>query len=79
MKSKRVERLDAINLLIRFIVETDKERHNPTLGTKKMNNSYQVNLSLLKMVFFISSTVTLKNESVQLIIIVGMVLVKVEQ
>jgi hypothetical protein len=35
MKSKRIERLDAINRLISFIVETDKDRHNPTLGTKK--------------------------------------------
>ena len=33
MKAEKIERLTAINELIRFIVETDKKRHNPTLGS----------------------------------------------
>lgn len=33
MKAEKIERMTAINELIRFIVETDKKRHNPTLGS----------------------------------------------
>jgi len=35
LNTERTQRLNAINDLIAFIVETDKDRHNPTLGTKE--------------------------------------------
>lgn len=34
MNTERMNRLTAINEFIGYIVETDKERHNPTLGSK---------------------------------------------
>lgn len=34
MKPERMERLKVVNELIALIVETDSDRHNPTLGTK---------------------------------------------